>query len=387
MKIIPEPDFCSQGQNLIYFIRWIWVIGSHPMIATLSRPVRDSDHRPPRGTGLAARAFWRPFPVVIPSADWNHGAHSRLGFWRGQPGPSLPLLARLSWWRRVVAASGLRFEFAGYLDGFLADIEKRATAFLHQGARALVEALGQFANGLRFLKQFVGLSVGKTGHDAVDLGHGAVEAREGSVGLAYDAVDRITLARQTRGIGLEIQQRVFQHRLIANEDAVDIVQGIADRFRLAQVGGQDRNAVLIQRHRGRGRRAAGQRDRRHTGEPLEFQSHHRVLADRGAVVQPDKGDNLAGVVELERQDFANLNTIKVHAAALAQTAGGTFENDAKRRSLLDAMDFLVPEKADERRGYHRKRRGSDHQVARPRLHPKIRLRCAWSRGPAHFAIT
>jgi len=28
------------------------------------------------------------------------------------------------------------------------------------------------------------------------------------------------------------------------------------------------------------------------------------------------------------------------------------------------MDFLEPEKADERRGDHRERRGSDHQVAR-----------------------
>jgi murein endopeptidase len=42
------------------------------------------------------------------------------------------------------------------------------------------------------------------------------------------------------------------------------------------------------------------------------------------------------------------------------------------------MDFLEPEKTDERRGDGRKRRGSDHQVARPRFHLKIRLRCTSS---------
>jgi len=63
---------------------------------------------------------------------------------------------------------------------------------------------------------------------------------------------------------------------------------------------------------------------------------------------------------------------------LAQAAGGTFENDAKRTALRDAMDFLEPEKTDERRGDGHKRRGSDHQVAGPQFHLKIRLRCTSS---------
>src|SRR6266404_4560646 len=151
-------------------------------------------------------APWHPFPCS--SCLLGIGTVAGFHAWglAGWPRPSLPLLARLSWRGGVVAASSLRFEFAGHLDGCLADIEKRAAAFLHQGARALVEALGQFANGLHFLKQFVGPSVGKAGHDGIDLGHGAVEAREGIVGLAYDAVDRIALARQTRGIGFKIQR-------------------------------------------------------------------------------------------------------------------------------------------------------------------------------------
>ena len=41
-----------------------------------------------------------------------------------------------------------------------------------------------------------------------------------------------------------------------------------------------------------------------------------------------------------------------------------------------AMDFLEREKAGERRGNDRKRRGSDHQVARPPLHAKFRRPCA-----------
>src|SRR5450755_1899888 len=135
------------------------------------------------------------------------------------------------------------------------------------------------------------------------------------------------------------------------------MQCIADRLYLAEVGRQGRNAILIQRYRRRGRRAAGQRYRRHAREPLEFEGHH-----------------LARVVELERLYFADLNAVEVHVAALAQAAGGTFENDAKRTALRDAMDFLEPEKADKRRGDGRKRRGSDHQVARPRFHLKIRLR-------------
>ena len=44
--------------------------------------------------------------------------------------------------------------------------------------------------------------------------------------------------------------------------------------------------------------------------------------------------------------------------------------------LLDAVDFPVPEQADKRRGDHRKRRGSDHEVGRPHFHPDIRRQCA-----------
>src|SRR5450631_1214308 len=153
------------------------------------------------------------------------------------------------------------------------------------------------------------------------------------------------------------------------------MQCIADRLYLAEVGRQGRNAILIQRYRRRGRRAAGQRYRRHAREPLEFQAHHRVLADWGAVVHHGEGHHLARVVELERLYFSDLNAVEVYVAALVQAAGGTFENDAKRTALRDTMDFLEPEKTDKRRGDGRKRRGSNHQVARPRFHLKIRLRC------------
>src|SRR5450631_6112 len=198
--------------------------------------------------------------------------------------PSLPLLVRLSEWRRVVAAYGLWIEFAGHLDGGLADIDERAAAFLHEGSRTFVEALGQFTNGLYLLEQFVAIAAGKAGQDVIDFAHGAVDGDEGAVGLAKDAVDRVAPACKRGRIGLETQHRVFQLRLIADQDSVDIVQGVADRLHLAQVGGQDRNSVLVHRHRRRRRGAARQRYRRHARQPLEFQTHHGVLADRGAAI-------------------------------------------------------------------------------------------------------
>src|SRR5260370_12541251 len=63
-------------------------MGLDPRIATLLRPVRDSDRRTPRGTGFAARALWRPFPVVIPLRTGTMvRAHAR-GF--GGVSPHLP---------------------------------------------------------------------------------------------------------------------------------------------------------------------------------------------------------------------------------------------------------------------------------------------------------
>ena len=49
--------------------------------------------------------------------------------------------------------------------------------------------------------------------------------------------------------------------------------------------------------------------------------------------------------------------------------------------LPDAVDLLERDKAGERRGNNRQRRRSDHEVARPRLHPKFRRRCIWRRQP------
>ena len=57
-----------------------------------------------------------------------------------------------------------------------------------------------------------------------------------------------------------------------------------------------------------------------------------------------RATHLARVVELEGLYFSNLNAIEVHAATFAQTAGGTFENDAERSLLRDAVDFRYPSK-------------------------------------------
>src|SRR3984893_8808453 len=116
----------------------------------------------------------------------------------------MPLLVRLSRRLRVLCADVLRIEFAGHFYGGLADIEQGAAALLHEGARTLVEALGEFANGPHFIVQLVGASASQARHEVIDLCNGPVEALESAASLANDAVDRVALARQRRRIGLEI---------------------------------------------------------------------------------------------------------------------------------------------------------------------------------------
>src|SRR6202012_3819729 len=185
------------------------------------------------------------------------------------------------------------------------------------------------------LKQFAIASVRKTWQDMIDPCQRAVDAIESPGGLAHDIIDRLTAARQRCGIALERQHRIFQDGLVADKQPVDIVQRIADRLDLAQVGGQGWNAVRIQRYRRRGRRATRQRYGRYTGEALGFQSHNRVLADRSAVIDPGKDYNLAGALQLERQYLADLNSVEIDVAALVQATGGALENNTQRSALLD----------------------------------------------------
>src|SRR5258708_5444597 len=121
------------------------------------------------------------------------------------------------------------------------------------------------------------------------------------------------------------------------------MKGIADRLVFAQIGSEYRNAVLIQRHRRRGRCAAGQRYRRDTGQPLKFQPHHGVLADRSADIDRDQSYDPARVVELERLYLSDLHAVEIDVAALAQAAGGTLEHDTHRSLRLDTADFADPE--------------------------------------------
>jgi hypothetical protein len=89
------------------------------------------------------------------------------------------------------------------------------------------------------------------------------------------------------------------------------------------------------------------------------------------------------MVQLEGLYLSDPNPVEVHPAALAQTAGGTLENDPKRTLLPDTVDFPETQHPDKRRGDDRKRRGSDHQVARARLHPTIRSDIRAQKGGAH----
>src|ERR1700694_820349 len=166
-RIIPERNICSQCSE-INFISPVARREYQPNFATLSRPPTE----------------FVKFLLMEPE-------------WRDTGGDaSRPFFLTRNSWRGggAVAAHGLRIEFARHLDGGLADIEQRASAFLHEAGRALVETLRQLSNRLYLLEQFVGFAVGEAGYDIVDLGHGAVETRKRRVGLADDAVDRVALA-------------------------------------------------------------------------------------------------------------------------------------------------------------------------------------------------
>src|SRR3954452_5505953 len=336
--------------------------------------------------------FPRRAASLSPSTPWNRNARlpkpqalRRSGSGRRplKKGASLPFFAGPSRWRWVVGGCRLGIKLSVQSNGRLADIEKLTAAFFHQRAGLSIETLGQFADRLDLAEQILRLAVGKTWDDVVDLRHRIIDTCKTIVGSAHDAFDQFTFAGEGGGIGLKGEQRVLYHRLVADQDTVDVVQRVPDRLDLAEIGSQHRNAITVQRHRSRGRGAAGQRYRRYPGQPLKFQANNRVLAHRRAIIDHHERDDLARVVQLEGLDLSNMDPIEIHAAAVAQTACGSFEDDPKRALLPNDVDLLKTEYADQRCHDERKRRGSDHEIACPYSHSDNR---PWMGGAGRRAL-
>ena len=180
------------------------------------------------------------------------------------------------------------------------------------------------------------------------------------------------LRASERGEGLEVMQRVLDRLLVVGDHPVDVLQRAADRLgdvlQRVRIGGQHRDAVLIQRNRGRGLLAALQRDRGDAGQALEFEPDQRVLADRGIVLDHGECDDATRVVQLHGDDFAYPDTVEIDAAAVAQARRRAFEDDADRAARLGGVQALEPQHEAERRGDHRQRERSDQDVIRPRFH-------------------
>src|SRR5579872_913550 len=157
------------------------------------------------------------------------------------------------------------------------------------------------------------------------------------------------------------------------------MQRVADRLDLAQIGGQRWNTISVGRRRRVGRFAADQRNDSNPGEALKLQARHGVLADRGILVDPDFGDDLARVVELERQDFADLHAIEGDKAAAPQAARrATLEHDAHPALLRDLVELAETQQAEEPDRQDHERDGSDLEIAGTHLGQSARdKRLAW----------
>src|SRR6185312_8223917 len=110
-----------------------------------------------------------------------------------------------------------------------------------------------------------------------------------------------------------------------------------------------------------------------------------VLADRGVLLDERQRHHPTRVVELHLDHLAYPDTVKVHAAAVAQARRGALEDDPQRAALLGGVEALKPENKAERGRNHGQREGPDQDIVRPRFHqlPRTRPRCSFAAsGPS-----
>ena len=143
---------------------------------------------------------------------------------------------------------------------------------------------------------------------------------------------------------------------------------LGDVLQCERVGGQHGDAILVQRHRRSPLLAAFERDRGDAGQTLEFEPDQGVLADRGVVLDHGQRDNSTRIIELHGHYFPYPDTVKVHAAAVAEAGCRALEHDAQGAAQLGGVQALEPQHEAKGGRDHRQRERTDQDVVRPRFH-------------------
>ena len=184
------------------------------------------------------------------------------------------------------------------------------------------------------------LSLARPPRKSLVLSSASSTAADAVFGGRDDAGDLLAIAGQRGGERLEIPQRILYRHLVVDDDLVDVAQRHADLFlgveRPVRIGGQLGNAVRALWRRRRLVRSAGERDRRDAGQPLEFEADLGVAFHRRVAVDHGQRHDAARMVELQRHHLADPDAGEIHAAALAQARGRTFEDHPERHLLLGA---------------------------------------------------
>ena len=151
---------------------------------------------------------------------------------------------------------------------------------------------------------------------------------------------------------------------------------LQDVLHLGRFADDDRRLAVFRNQRRRVGRAAGQRDRRAAGQPLNLEARLGVLVDRHAPRHLDQHLDAARIVgdEVDLGDLADANAVELHRAAARQAGDRAVEQDGVGLVVGGAGQAGEPQDEQERPGDDRQGEGADEDEIRARLHLDYRLR-------------